>query len=247
MINTIKNLLSECNYEFIDTIMIPISHGEYELAIFKGKFVENQVFLVLSILESELLNDEIDEELVIAVANSFRDLEIYESDMDKNISLIYCVKTDVDSVLMTKRKVEIEDDPYYFKKYVFSYSSSDANRFEQLCNQSGKRPLDFIQSYILDTDNFSKFKNNYKNESVYKMISDLVIKLPMIPISFKKYGEIQTVTEHMKNTQRCSEDEIELLDQIIEDISDIDLSETKTLLKAIFKTWPLEDTEGNNA
>lgn len=41
------------------------------------------------------------------------------------------------------------------------------------------------------------------------MISDLVIKLPIIPISFEKQGEMQTVIEHMRSIQKCNEDEIE--------------------------------------
>lgn len=243
MINIIKSLLSDCDYDFVDTVMIPIANGRYELTMFRGEMIENQVYLVISIKESELLNTEINENLVINVANGFRASQIYEPDMDKNTSLVYCVKEDISSVLLKKIKVEIEDDPYYFKKYVFSYSGADAEKFEQLCDQYGKSPLDFVQSYILDTGNFNKFKNNYKNESIYRMISDLVIKLPIIPISFEKQGEMQTVIEHMRSIQKCNEDEIEKLDCIIEAIKDIELAETDKLLNAIFKVWPLKDSE----
>jgi len=241
MINTIKSLLSDCNYDFMNTITISIAESNYELTMFKSEELESQVFLILSILESQLLNDKINEDLIINVANGFRNSEMYESDMDKNTSLVYCVETDINSSLLEKKKVEIEDDPYYFKKYVFSYSNADSEKFEQLCKQFGKRPLDFIQSYILNTDNFSAFKKNYKKETAYKMISDLVIKLPMIPLSFKEYKEIKTVAEYMEEIKKCSKDEIIQLDQIIDDIANIDLSETDELLGAIFKVWPLED------
>jgi hypothetical protein len=223
--------------------MISIEQSDYELTIYKSGELENQVFLILSILESQLLDDKINEDLIINVANGFRNSEIYESDMDKNTSLIYCVETDISSPLLDKKKVEIEDDPYFFKKYVFSYSNADSEKFEQLCNQFGKRPLDFVQSYILNTDNFSAFKKNYKKESTYKMISDLVIKLPMIPLSFTEYKEIKTVTEYMDAIEKCSKEEIIRLDQVIEDIANIDLSETDELIKAIFKVWPLEKGE----
>jgi hypothetical protein len=225
----------------MNTITISIAESNYELTMFKSEELESQVFLILSILESQLLNDKINEDLIINVANGFRNSEMYESDMDKNTSLVYCVETDINSSLLEKKKVEIEDDPYYFKKYVFSYSNADSEKFEQLCKQFGKRPLDFIQSYILNTDNFSAFKKNYKKETAYKMISDLVIKLPMIPLSFKEYKEIKTVAEYMEEIKKCSKDEIIQLDQIIDDIANIDLSETDELLGAIFKVWPLED------
>ena len=71
----------------------------------------------------------------------------------------------------------------------------------------------------------------------------MVIKLPIIPISFEKQGEMQTVIEHMRSIQKCNEDEIEKLDCIIEAIKDIELAETDKLLNAIFKVWPLKDSE----
>lgn len=241
MISIIKSLLTDCNYEYINTAKIEISNIEFSLAIFKGEQVENQIFLVLSMLESQLLNPDISEDLVISVATEFRKSEIYESDMDKNTSLVYCVEMDINSPLLVKRKVEIEDDPYYFKKYVFSYGESDAEKFEQLRKQFGQSPLEFVQGYILDANNFNKFKNNYANESIYKMISDLVIKIPMIPIAFEKKEEIKTITDYMDSIQRCSENEIIMLDKIIEDIVDIEDSDMDLMLNKIFEIWPLNE------
>lgn len=243
MLNTIKSLLSDCNYEYMETIIITSTDKEHSLSIFMGKLVENQVFLVLSILESDLLEEKIKDELVIDIANAFRNTEIYESDMDKNISLVYCVEKDVNSPHLTKKKVEIEDDPYYFKKYVFSYSKADVEKFEQLCKQYGKTETTFIQNYILNTDNFSKFKINYENENVYRMISDLVIKFPMIPISFEEQEEIKTVEGYMKEIKVCSDNEIEKLDCIIDSISKIEITNTDELLGKIFDVWEVNGNE----
>lgn len=243
MINIIKSLLSDCDYEYIDTIKIDINDVDLTLDMFKGELVDNQVFLVLTILESQLINDEISSELVVSIANEFRNSNMYESEMDKNTSLVYCVQTDVKSQELTKKKVEIEDDPYYFKKYVFSYSVTDEEQFEQLCYQMNESPLKFVQNYILDTENFSKFKNNFSNETVYRMISDLIIKLPMIPISFDEKKEIRSVNYYMKKIQKCTDLEIEQLDKIITSIEDIDDSDTDLLLDKIFSIWPVIEME----
>lgn len=243
MLNAIKSLLSDCNYEYMETLKIVSIDKEHSLSIFMGKLVENQVFLVVSIQESDLLEEKIKDELVIDIANAFRNTAIYESDMDKNISLVYCVEKDVNSPHLAKRKVELEDDPYYFKKYVFSYSKTDAEKFEQLCKQYGKTETSFVQSYILNIDNFSKFKTNYENENVYRMISDLVIKFPMIPISFEEQEEIKTVEGYMKEVKVCSDNEIEKLDCIIDSISKIEITNTDELLDKIFDVWGVNGNE----
>ncbi|RGF89051.1 hypothetical protein DXA10_14670 [Firmicutes bacterium AM55-24TS] len=123
-------------------------------------------------------------DLVIEIANYFRENDIYVPDMDKNTSLIYCVKRDIKSNKLDELKVKIEDDPFYFKKYVFAYSEAQSDEFKKLRKQhnwtineliqtySEAQSDEFkklrkqhnwtinelIQTYIFDTENFSKFK-----------------------------------------------------------------------------------------
>ena len=122
MINVIKEIMFDCAYENVVQTEITFEEKVYNLNIFKHREVESQIFIVLQILESQLVAQDNYKDLVIEIANYFRENDIYVPDMDKNTSLIYCVKRDIKSNKLDELKVKIEDDPFYFKKYVFAYS-----------------------------------------------------------------------------------------------------------------------------
>jgi len=184
MINVIKEIMFDCAYENVVQTEITFEEKVYNLNIFKHREVESQIFIVLQILESQLVAQDNYKDLVIEIANYFRENDIYVPDMDKNTSLIYCVKRDIKSNKLDELKVKIEDDPFYFKKYVFAYSEAQSDEFKKLRKQHNWTINELIQTYIFDTENFSKFKKNGDNEKIYKLVSELFIKIPIIPINF---------------------------------------------------------------
>lgn len=191
MINVIKEIMNDCAYENVVQTEVVYDKMKYSLNIFQHNKIESHIFIVLQILESQLVAQDNHKDLVIEIANYFRENDIYVPDMDKNTSLIYCVKRDINSDKLDELKVKIEDDPFYFKKYVFAYSEAQADEFKKLCKQHGQSTGELIQTYILDTENFNKFKKNGDNEKIYKLVSELLIKIPIIPISFDTNGEIK--------------------------------------------------------
>lgn len=245
MINVIKSILFDCGYENNVQTEIEFETIKYGLNIFKNKNVESHIFIVLQILESQLVSLSSNKEFVIEIATFFRESNIYVPDMDKNTSLVYCVESDIRSDKLDRLKVKIEDDPFYFKKYVFTYSDAEANEFKKLCKQYGKSSSEFIQTYILDADNFNKFKKNADNEKIYRLVSELLVKIPIIPISFKTQGEIKSVSDYMLEIQKCNSDEIEKLDRIIESLSDLD-ENNEQLVDKILEDWGSFDLEEKN-
>lgn len=244
MINVIKSILFDCGYENNVQTEIEFETIKYGLNIFKNKNVESHIFIVLQMLESQLVSLSSNKEFVIEIANFFRESDMYVPDMDKNTSLVYCVENDISSDKVDKLKVKIEDDPFYFKKYVFTYSDAEANEFKKLCKQYGQSPSELIQSYILDADNFNKFKKNADNEKIYRLVSELFVKIPIIPISFKTQGEIQSVSDYMQEIQKCNSDEIEKLDCIIETLrnSEENIGELE-LVDRVLEVWGFVDLE----
>ena len=130
MINVIKEIMFDCAYENVVQAEVIFEQTAYNLNIFKNRNVESQIFIVLQILESQLVAQKNTQDLVIEIANFFRENDVYVPDMDKNTSLIYCVNKDVNSDKLDKLKVKIEDDPFYFKKYVFAYNDAQADEFK---------------------------------------------------------------------------------------------------------------------
>lgn len=92
MINIIKGIMFDCEYENVVQTEVIFEEMAYNLNIFKNRNVESQIFIVLQILESQLVAQKNNKDLVIEVANYFRESDVYVPDMDKNTSLIYCVK-----------------------------------------------------------------------------------------------------------------------------------------------------------
>lgn len=245
MINVIKEIMNDCAYENVVQTEVVYDKMKYSLNIFQHKKIESHIFIVLQILESQLVAQDNHKDLVIEIANYFRENDIYVPDMDKNTSLIYCVKRDINSDKLDELKVKIEDDPFYFKKYVFAYSEAQADEFKKLCKQHGQSTSELIQTYILDTENFNKFKKNGDNEKIYKLVSELLIKIPIIPISFETNGEIKSVSEYMLDIQKCNDDELERLDYIIETLNNSQ-GNIEQLVDKVLEDWGFVGLEEKN-
>ena len=245
MINVIKEIMNDCAYENVVQTEVVYDKMMYSLNIFQHNKIESHIFIVLQILESQLVAQDNHKDLVIEIANYFRENDIYVPDMDKNTSLIYCVKRDINSDKLDELKVKIEDDPFYFKKYVFAYSEAQADEFKKLCKQHGQSTGELIQTYILDTENFNKFKKNGDNEKIYKLVSELLIKIPIIPINFESRGEIKSVSDYMLDIQKCNNDERERLDCIIEILNDSQ-GNIEQLVDKVLEDWGFVDLEEEN-
>ena len=245
MINVIKEIMNDCAYENVVQTEVVYDKMKYSLNIFQHNKIESHIFIVLQILESQLVAQDNHKDLVIEIANYFRENDIYVPDMDKNTSLIYCVKRDINSDKLDELKVKIEDDPFYFKKYVFAYSEAQADEFKKLCKQHGQSTGELIQTYILDTENFNKFKKNGDNEKIYKLVSELLIKIPIIPINFESRGEIKSVSDYMLDIQKCNNDERERLDCIIEILNDSQ-GNIEQLVDKVLEDWGFVDLEEEN-
>ena len=245
MIYVIIEILFDCAYEFVVAIVFSFEVIGYNLNIFKHREVESQIFIVLQILESQLVAQDNYKDLVIEIANYFRENDIYVPDMDKNTSLIYCVKRDIKSNKLDELKVKIEDDPFYFKKYVFAYSEAQSDEFKKLRKQHNWTINELIQTYIFDTENFSKFKKNGDNEKIYKLVSELFIKIPIIPINFETNGEIKSVSEYMLDIKKCNDDELDRLDNIIETLNSPQ-ENMEQLVNKVLEDWGFVGLEENN-
>lgn len=244
MINVIKEIMFDCEYENVVQAEVVFDEIAYGLNIFKHRNIESHVFIVLQIFESQLLTLN-NKDLVIEIANYFRENDVYVPDMDKNTSLIYCVKRDAESRKLEELKVKIEDDPFYFKKYVFAYSEAQADEFKELCKQYNLSVSRLIQTYILNPENFSAFKKNSANEKIYKLVSELLIKIPIIPMNLGVNGEIKRVSDYMLDIQKCSNDELERLDSIIETLNDLQ-EDADWLVDKVLEDWGFVDLEEEN-
>jgi len=198
MKNIIRNVLCELNFVPGESFTVESDSFEYTLFPFYQKNTAGQVaqvYLLTSLLESDVIERDLRGDFSY-ISSIFRKIDAYEPEMEKNTSIVLCVMQDIQSERMKQIQIDIEDDPYFFKKYIFCYLNDEPSIYEQIKKEYGYEPsqnLSFIQEYILNQENFQRFKANSENETMYRFISDLIIKIPVIPIEFRTSESLYTV------------------------------------------------------
>jgi len=136
----------------------------------------------------------------------------YNKQMDKNLSLIIFFD-ETKNKLRDEEIFKIEEDPYFFKKYVITYNSTSYKYLENNLNDFVGTVEEFINSVINDTRKFVNFKlkdDSVENLDLYELCSKLIIKLPFINLLSR--------TEKFSNLT-------ETIDQILEENNVYELKE----------------------
>ena len=196
-------VLKELNFDFREKFNVYCNlSDDRKMTVSVNLLISNknntQTFLVINCDNSQLA-DYVDGEIIKQIASKFRKRECHRADMDKNTSLLLVCKYQ-DDMVDTSSKIIIEDDPYYFKKYVFSYNEKELESAACWLKQNeGKGSIiSLVQDYITDTSNISKYKENYLNEPIYAFFIELVTKLHCFPMKAAESKNIKTVNDYLK-------------------------------------------------
>lgn len=177
------------------------SEGEDKSVVitpFVSKENASQVFLVLS-CKNALLGDVVNSDLVKVIAFQFRRKDYHKAEMDRNSTLLILSEHSVDEAIDTSAKVKIEDDPYYFKKYVFSFDGISKKHTEVWLEQNMKSDslIVTIQNYVADTSNFKRYKVNNQSEPIYTFLIELITKIPSFPMKTAESQELHSVEQYL--------------------------------------------------
>jgi len=181
----------------------------------------SQVYLVTQVSNFELASI-LKEDFLISLAKQFRRQEFHRSEMDKNTTLVLECARNTDESLDHHAKVQVEDDPYYFRKYVFSYTFLEENRAEEYLQNRKSTVSDAfsyvaeIQSYLFDTDTFTSYKTNHINQPTYTYFSELVTKIPVFPLQITTASKIKSVNAFLyEELQKTLTTNVSALDQFL--------------------------------
>lgn len=241
-------ILNELDYSIEETFtfssLMKGSEKQFDVLPFVSVKHPSQVYLVVQISNPELAYI-LGSNFLISLAKQFRKQQFHRSEMDKNTTLLLeCVCKSSESVDHLA-KVQIEDDPYYFKKYVFSYSTLEEKRAEEYLQSRKNVAEDVfsyvkeIQSYLSDADTFSSYKINHTNQPTYTYFSELATKTPIFPLQIATVDEIKSVNSFLaEELKKAPTTSVDALDQLLnlqldfkeESIDDI-LSHWNTIVK----------------
>ena len=236
-------VLNELAYSAKDTFtfscFLKESERHFDVLPFVSADYQSQVYLVVQISNADLCHI-IESDFLISLAKEFRRQQFHRSEMDKNTTLLLeCVRKASESVDHLA-KVQVEDDPFYFKKYVFSCSTVEENRAEEyLQNQKNKsgQPFSYvkeIRAYLSNTDTFLSYKENHDNQPTYTYFSELVTKTPIFPLQITAVDEIKSVSDFLaEEFKKAPVPNVNALDQLLD--LQLDFKEEST--EAILDHW----------
>lgn len=188
MINIIKSIFTESNFNIIDNLGNQKHNFKY---LFANRYGENffDFYLVVELTEDELRTDDIDG----MIDNFFESiLDTYEiPGLDKNLSLLLLVERSTLQFSNSFHKVvyKYEENPFKFKKYVLPFIDEQS---QILVQQSGlgHSVIDYINSVIKDKLFFSAFKQDSLSlptyeAKIYDIVSKLFVKLPFLTLDIE--------------------------------------------------------------
>lgn len=208
----VSDLLVELGYRHEDSFEVAYECDgpdqdslEISIDVYISLGINRQAYLVAKCKEGELylFAESGNRSLVELIAYQFRLRECNSSDLDKNTFLLILSQQedgqDVSSM------IRIEDDPYYFKKSVFSYTKEDLEAVDNLNIEEGEL-VDYINNYVLDPEEFSAFKMGKSSKAgdgnqtrVYSFMMELVVKISCFPILEKNEEKLKEKPKPVKD------------------------------------------------
>ena len=221
--NILFELLNELKYETKESFSFNVTINNEDINSILTPFVSVeypcQTYIVVEVRNDKL--DLVNNEFFKAIALSFRQADFHESDMDKNTTLLVSSVRADNETLNSQAKIKIEDDPYYFKKYVFSYTNANEQKaIQYLEYKKAEKGLNFsyieeISEYLLKAEYFKEYKEKEDNLSTYSYFIELATKIPAFPLNITNSQQIKSVDVFLKEQLQSKTINTSVLDQLI--------------------------------
>lgn len=201
MIDLIKNLFT--SYGYINTELVSPS-----LTLYAGPDKREEYWLLAQInAETDVLKEQ----------RSFFDQcaeHIDNPSLEKNTSLLVVWETSGHLSLedLKKKIMRIEEDGYFFKKYVLHYSTQQKNALLQKLRDE---PLqDFLSEKLVNQETFQDYKNE-KLDGVnimtwQSLIYRMAIKIPFISVEIKSKDDLGSLER--ENQEAVEQKDLQIIE-----------------------------------
>lgn len=154
----IVGLFDQFNYEVIDQTdgISFIKHLNY-----------NDFWVIVNAVSAFYLEDQ------EAIAAKAKIIFAQYKEAEKNTSLLVLLQVEQISEGILDDIVEIENDPFYFKKYVLAYTKSSKEAIEQYS-------IENFSSILMQPQNFQALKNEAEVSDPHHLLYSIAHKLPFL-------------------------------------------------------------------
>lgn len=225
MITTINNLFSQLGF----------INSELEIG-FLHAFEDINKKTYWLIIETDNLNHVIENQ-----SNYFEQARnrINNEWFDKNVSLLILHKVeDFDNI--QSLVLEIEENPYLFKKQVILYREIERENLNRAIEAEENTIKNFIENKILDEAIFKIHKENINNNDYESLLYRLAHKIPFIKLNIIQENGLEALTDN--NTQKIESGSYGQLNRFIEqnffhrNMESIDEMESDTIYDLLLNT-----------
>lgn len=188
------------------------------------------------IIETDNLNNVIENQ-----ANYFEQAKNIISNewFDKNVNLLILHRVESFNNIQSL-VLEIEEDPYLFKKQVILYKKIEYENLNSAIESEETIIKDFIENKILDEAVFKIHKDNINNNDYESLLYRLAHKIPFIKLNINQEDNLEALTDN--NTQKIESGSYGELNGFIEqnffdrDIESIDELGSETIYDLLLNT-----------
>lgn len=170
----------------------------------------HQSYYLVHFINVEKLKNYLDTSDFEATYHLFEEQKKLSPDVEKNTSLLVIALTDNierDYIIYKNGILQIEEDEFWFKKYVLIYTN------ESIINFESATTIEDFNTYILNNSLFTSFKEGLYENSEYFVAMQIFLKFPFlnVPISLnEQYLSIDSILQN-----NLSSDQLSLLDNLI--------------------------------
>ncbi|NSP57801.1 hypothetical protein HRF30_14350 [Enterococcus faecalis] len=194
--------------EVIDAIFLnngfkkmPIVNPFSDTVSFWGNYSKKATNFYLIVYTDEI-NTEFISKRVPEYFNAIKTIEKgYDERIDKNLSMLICLRNNTTSIIEHKNIFEIEEDPYFFKKYLLVYNRDIESIKKELL--MGENINNTINNIVNDTEKFAQYKQGLDNPDVelYEICTKLITKIPFISLKHTQ----SNLNDLSKTIENCLE------------------------------------------
>lgn len=167
--------------------------------------IKTEFYIVVSIDQKEFIG--LDENKIFSdISKSLKESSSYIAEVDKNTSLVICVAKDdklKSEELLGSKELQIEENPYFFKKYVLSYDARIADDMfgEMLKDYNNSTDITkYLEDFITNPEKFRNFKLNPINNETYMLLSKIIMKVPIIPVKIPDSQSIRSLANMIQES-----------------------------------------------
>jgi hypothetical protein len=189
-----------------------------DIYFYENSNIHQQSYFITHFVSMKEMGDYLEGDGISKSLSLFESQKKLKADVDKNTSLIIVLELDdiaKDFQACKNRILEIEEDEFWFKKYVLLYSPKSVASFI-----SSSDPYTQIKECILDNSKFALFKENMFSDIEYFTCLQIFLKFPFLNVPVSLTEHYLSIDGILKNN--LDDKKLGYLDRIINEIDSMD-------------------------